>query len=79
MRVKIRQSARGILLNERDEMCLFLHVERGRRYWITPGGGVEPCETWESAAIRELFEETGLTDVELGPYVDAREGGHPLR
>lgn len=31
-----------------------------KRWWITPGGGVESGETDASAAVRELHEETGL-------------------
>lgn len=38
-------------------------------YWVTIGGEIEPGETLEVAARRELIEETGLTDARLGPPV----------
>jgi ADP-ribose pyrophosphatase len=41
-----------------------LMIERGDGYgWAVPGGHVEPGETGLQAAVRELAEETGYTDV----------------
>ncbi|MGH2607895.1 MAG: NUDIX domain-containing protein, partial [Tepidiformaceae bacterium] len=42
-------------------------------FWITPGGGLEGDETYEQCALRELREETGIVDVDLGPCVWLRE------
>ena len=42
--------------------------------WFTVGGGAEPGETVLEAAAREIQEETGLADFELGPVVWRREG-----
>lgn len=36
--------------------------------WVLPGGGIEPSEAPEHAAVRETFEETGLT-VEIVRHV----------
>lgn len=64
-----RESARVILINLDLEVFMFRSGTPYRPYWVLPGGGREEGESWEEAALRELFEETGLTDVELGPCV----------
>ncbi len=38
-------------------------------FWLLPGGGVKPGESYEQAALREVFEETGISGVTLGPCV----------
>jgi 8-oxo-dGTP pyrophosphatase MutT (NUDIX family) len=40
-----------------------------KRWWITVGGGLDPGETFERCALRELREETGVEGAELGPCV----------
>lgn len=51
--------ARGVLIARLDR--------RGRLLWSLPKGHVEPGETREEAAVREVAEETGITGELLGP------------
>src|SRR5436853_6264045 len=66
-----RPTARIVLLDPAGRILLFLFVSptTSRRWWITPGGGLNPDEGYEDAARRELAEETGLRGVELGPWI----------
>ncbi|HEY8945467.1 MAG TPA: NUDIX domain-containing protein [Polyangiaceae bacterium] len=57
-----RAAARVLLIDGRGRVLLLEAQERssGHRWWVAPGGGIEPGETFEAAARRELYEETGL-------------------
>jgi len=55
---KQRVSARGIVFH--DGCMLLNRFGDGVYYYNTPGGGVEENETAAEAAVREVWEETGL-------------------
>ncbi|MCF4140550.1 NUDIX hydrolase [Streptomyces sp. Tue 6430] len=77
----LRRVARVVLLDPEDRILL-LHGHEpddpADDWWFTPGGGVEGDETREEAALRELAEETGITDVELGPVLWRRRCSFPF-
>ena len=49
---------------------ILLSRHRARTTWETQGGHIEPGETPEEAARRELFEESGAIDFALRPLCD---------
>jgi 8-oxo-dGTP pyrophosphatase MutT (NUDIX family) len=64
-----RRASRLVLVDPARRVLLLRDVEAltGRPFWITPGGGLNDGESHLEAARRELREETGLRDAEIGP------------
>jgi 8-oxo-dGTP diphosphatase len=59
------RAAGGVVL--REGRVLLVHRARYDD-WSLPKGKLEPGETWEDAALREVWEETGLR-CELGAFL----------
>ena len=68
-----RNAARVVLLDPIGRVLLLRAFDPADRskppWWEIPGGGLEGRETSEEAARRELLEETGIADAEIGPCV----------
>ena len=67
-----REAVRVLLLDETNRVLLVRFWDGDRSWWCTPGGGVEPGENDQSAAVRELREELGDAPIELGPCIWTR-------
>lgn len=78
----IRHVARALVLDPADRVLLIAYRSVHAKgpdgapltFWFMPGGGLEPGEDHVTACRRELAEEIGRPDAEIGPQVGACDG-----
>lgn len=59
-----------VVIAARYQQDWIMVKHRERSTWEIPGGHIEPGETPDAAASRELIEETGAAEFELTPVGD---------
>jgi len=61
----VLEAAGGLVQNPQNELLVFYR----RGSWDLPKGKIDPGETPEQAAVREVQEETGLINLSLGNFI----------
>ena len=62
---KIIEAAGGVVFNEKNEILMIYRLKT----WDLPKGKIDAGETPEKAAVREVEEETGISQINLGPLL----------
>lgn len=70
----LRRTAARVVLLDREARIFLMHAvdpadSSKAPWWEIPGGGMDHRETSAEAAMRELAEETGIIDADMGPCI----------
>lgn len=65
MAAQYRHNVVGCIINEKNKILLVRRANEKNEHWQLPQGGVEANETEAHAIMREMREETGLTDLRI--------------
>jgi ADP-ribose pyrophosphatase YjhB (NUDIX family) len=63
---KVIMAAGGVVENEKGELLLIFR----KQHWDLPKGKLDEGESIEECAVREVQEETGLSNILLGELID---------
>jgi 8-oxo-dGTP pyrophosphatase MutT (NUDIX family) len=62
-------AAGGLVINQNNELLMIYK----RSKWDLPKGHVDKNETFKTCALREIKEETGLTDISITRFIGITE------
>jgi predicted amidohydrolase len=69
----VREASRVLVMDQSGDVLLVkFSSDSGHSWWVAPGGGLEGTEDHLGAARRELQEELGRDDIEIGPEIGRR-------
>lgn len=83
MEIEIRLEA--ILFNKENKLLLIEHEKNLNRYWVLPGGHLEPMEKFEQCLIRELEEELSVKNLKVSDlsfvdeYINKEKNRHVVK
>jgi 8-oxo-dGTP pyrophosphatase MutT (NUDIX family) len=76
--LRIRPAARALVLTPSKHILLVRFEFPAGTRWALPGGGLDDGEDHVTALRRELIEEVGLHNPEIGPHIWTREHRIPF-
>lgn len=77
----MRLTVRGIVINKKTGKFLFIkYIDNKSKstsdlkdgFWVMPGGGIEDGESFHKALSREIYEETGISQIEISKCIFSR-------
>lgn len=73
----VREAARAVVLDA-NLRVLLVRYDEAAGFWATPGGSLEQGEDHPAAVLRELREEVGAVNVDLGEQIAERVADHAV-
>jgi 8-oxo-dGTP diphosphatase len=67
--LRVREAVRALVIDGDERVLLVRFDFPTRTVWAIPGGGIDPGESDHDALHRELLEEIGLENPEIGPHL----------
>ena len=66
----LRNGVGIVVLNNKNKVFVAKRIDNPKNFWQMPQGGVDDGEDYLTAALRELYEETSIKEVELIKEID---------
>lgn len=63
----LEKSAGAVVFRKQNSKIYYLVIKYEAGHWEYPKGNLEKGEGWQQAALREIKEETGLSDITFKP------------